>query len=45
MVAVLICERMGWTYEEYLTSPTRFLIAITEMIKAEANERNKQNKK
>lgn len=45
MQIVAVCERFGWTYQEYLDQPTWFLTLIREKAirdnKAEELRRNK----
>lgn len=36
MQQVEICERYGWTYEQYLEQPSFFLAAIREKMKIDA---------
>jgi hypothetical protein len=43
MQAAAICERMGWTYDEYLDQPIPFLNALITFFKAE-NEAMKRSK-
>lgn len=38
MTAAIICQRFGWTWEEYQAQPWHFLQAILEMIQAESRE-------
>ena len=35
LIAVL-CKEMGWTYEEYLSQPTWFILVLLELFRAEA---------
>jgi|CXWL01.1.fsa_nt_gi hypothetical protein len=45
MLAVIICERFGWTLDEYEKQPWRFIESIITMIQAEAEEQARQQKK
>jgi hypothetical protein len=37
MLAAVICERMGWTWQEYWEQPDSFLRVIIEKYRAEAD--------
>lgn len=43
MLAVIICDRMKWTYEQWREAPTRMITAIVEMIHAENKEKKKRD--
>jgi len=48
MQAVVVCERFGWTYDEYLSQPVFFMRLIREKIVLDAKAeklRAKQNKR
>jgi hypothetical protein len=36
MLAVLVCEKYGWTYEEYLRQPEWFISLISDKMEAES---------
>lgn len=38
IMSVIICERFGWTYYEYMEQPESFINSIIEMMNAEANQ-------
>jgi len=42
MLEALICERYGWTHQEYESQPAYLLDTILEMIKAEGEENSKK---
>lgn len=42
MVEVLICERLGWTHQEYEQQPAYLIDTILEMLKAEGEENAKK---
>ena len=46
MMPVIICEKYGWTYYEYLDQPLPFINLIAERLKIDAleAERNAKNK-
>jgi len=35
MMSVILCEKFGWTYEEYLAQPNFFIDLIIEKIKVD----------
>jgi len=39
MVAAIICERYGWTWQEYTAQPWKFLHTVIAMVKAEGEAR------
>ena len=45
MIAALICREMGWTWEEYERQPSWFVKIISEMIRAESEQTEKNAKK
>ena len=45
MVAALLCREMKWTYEEYANQPTWFISTLFSMLRQEAEELNRRNKK
>lgn len=45
MTAVIICERFGWTWQEYEAQPWVFIQSILEMMHAENRVAAKQNTK
>lgn len=45
MLPVIICEKYGWTLDEYLDHPVPFLNLIAERMKIDALETKKQANK
>lgn len=45
MVAVVICEMFGWTYDEYMDQPQPFLDLIKEKIRIDTQIREKEIKR
>jgi hypothetical protein len=45
MLAVAIMEQFGWTYEEYLDTPTFVIELITEKIRIDAQRAEQEAKK
>lgn len=43
MFMVEVCERFGWTYNEYLEQPTSFIDLIREKMRIDA-QKSQQNK-
>jgi len=41
----VICEKYGWTYEEYMNTPNDFLFVVQEMYRIETRNASKKNKK
>lgn len=35
MMAAIVCEMMGWTYDEYMNQPATFLRVVREKIIAQ----------
>lgn len=44
-IAVLVCERMFYTYEQYLDQPEEFIDSILNKMRAEAEESRKTSRK
>lgn len=44
MEAAILCEAMGWTYNEYLEQPADFIHTIASMLNAREQERAKREK-
>lgn len=42
---VLICEKYGWTYEQYMEQPEFFIELIIQKIKVDNQREEHQNKK
>ncbi len=42
MQALLICEKMGWTWDEYLCQPSFFIKMIAEKMAGESMAAKKQ---
>jgi hypothetical protein len=42
---VLVCREFGWTWEEYQDQPTWFINEIMLMLREEAEESDRRNKK
>jgi hypothetical protein len=38
-----LCKEMRWTYEEYLSQPTWFILMLLELFRAETQEANRRN--
>ncbi len=45
MFPVVICEKYGWTYDEYLDQPVDFIYLISERMSIDAQEQDKAAKK
>jgi len=45
LTAILICDKMSWTYEQYLDSPLWFIKGILVKMSVENDYAKKQNKK
>lgn len=45
MLAVLVCEKFGWTYEEYLRQPDWFIGLISDKMDAESMFANREKQK
>lgn len=45
MFAVWVCEKYGWTYQEYLAQPTWFITLIREKTVRDNKEKEMQLKK
>lgn len=45
MVAILICDRMKWTLEEYLGTDAAFIDKLFQFMQIENEVRGRQNKK
>lgn len=45
MLAVLICEKFHWTWQEYDAQPTWFIDLIVSKMRAEAEESHKAAKR
>jgi hypothetical protein len=45
MVAALVCREMGWTWQEYQSQPSWFAKIVSEMIRAESEQLEKNAKK
>lgn len=45
MAVSLICERFGWTYQEYLDQPEEFTQAIMARLEVEAEMQQMQTEK
>lgn len=41
MEAAMICHHMGWTFQEYEAQPASFVLSISQMLKADAEKRQK----
>ena len=41
MMAAIVCELMGWTYDEYMDQPATFLRVVREKIIAEGQARKR----
>lgn len=41
MNVVVICQEMGWTYQEYLETPTWFLNLLAEKLNQDGKELKK----
>ncbi len=44
MVMAMICEKMGWTYSEYVNQPDWFLQLLIMKFGADAEHQNRLNK-
>jgi len=44
IIIVEICERFGWTYQEYLEQPAWFIDLIIEKNKTESQEMKRREK-
>lgn len=45
MIAVVICEKMGWRYEDYLSQPNWFVELLIEKIRIDAKKEKEANRK
>ena len=45
MFAVWVCEKFGWTYQQYLAQPTWFITLIREKTMRDNKEKEMQLKK
>jgi len=45
MLPVVICEKYGWTYGEYLDQPVDFIHLIAERMSIDAKEQEQAAKK
>jgi hypothetical protein len=45
MMMVIICEKFGWTYYEYLQQPQYFIELIIEKLKVDEQREANQSKK
>lgn len=45
MLPVIICEKYGWTYDQYLDQPVPFINLIVERMRIDALEAAQQAKK
>lgn len=45
MLAALICETYGWTWEEYLSQPIKFIEVIKIKMRLEGDKAQKDAKK
>ncbi len=44
MMAAIICERMGWTWQEYMDQPEMFLRVIIEEMRAEGDVSSRRDR-
>lgn len=44
MFMVIVCEKFGWTYYEYLEQPTFFVDLIREKMSIDAQKQKSQKK-
>jgi len=42
MIMIEICERFGWTYNEYVNQPTFFIDLIKEKMRIDSQKQNKK---
>jgi len=45
MLAAIICERFGWTWQEFYDQPVHFIRAIVCMLEHETEARKRESKK
>jgi hypothetical protein len=45
MTAALVCQRMHWTWDEYLDQPLPFITTLIALFNAEAREATKNDVK
>jgi len=44
MIAVALCERLGWDFHTYMAQPTWFIEALIEKMKIDAQRAAKKQK-
>jgi hypothetical protein len=44
MVAAVICEKMGWTYHDYLAQPSWFVQLLIEKLSIDAKKERQAEK-
>lgn len=45
MLAIIICERFGWTFEEYEKQPWHMIEGIVAMMRAQAEVQEREQKR